>query len=54
MDDDVEVSPESILRTYNLLRIVNDEYAEAFVSGAMLNIEDTHNCEGRHRFHLHL
>ncbi len=41
MDDDVEVSPESILRTYNLLRIVNDEYAEAFVSGAMLNIEDT-------------
>lgn len=41
MDDDVEVSPESILRAYNLLRIVNDEYAEAFVSGAMLNIEDT-------------
>ena len=41
MDDDVEVSPESILRTYNLLRIVNDEYSEAFVSGAMLNIEDT-------------
>ncbi|MGO4923066.1 glycosyltransferase [Bifidobacterium choerinum] len=41
MDDDVEVSPESILRTYNLLRIVNDEYADAFVSGAMLNIEDT-------------
>lgn len=37
MDDDVAVSPESIRRTYNLLRIVNDEYAEAFVSGAMLN-----------------
>ena len=36
MDDDVLVSPESIKRTYNLLRIANDEYAEAFVSGAML------------------
>ena len=39
MDDDVAVSPESIKRTYNLLRIVNDKYAEAFVSGAMLNYE---------------
>lgn len=40
MDDDVEVAPESILRTYNLLRIVNDEYRNAFISGAMLNLED--------------
>lgn len=40
MDDDVHVSPESILRTYNLLRIVNDEYAEAFVSGAMMNDDE--------------
>lgn len=39
MDDDVAVSPESIKRTYNLLRIVNDAYAEAFVSGSMLNYE---------------
>ena len=39
MDDDVAVSPESIRRTYNLLRVLNDEYAEAFVSGAMLNYE---------------
>lgn len=39
MDDDVAVSPESIKRTYNLLRLVNDEYADAFVSGAMLNFE---------------
>lgn len=36
MDDDVLVSPESIKRTYNLLRIANDEYAKAFVSGSML------------------
>lgn len=40
MDDDVEVAPESILRTYHLLRIVNDEYKDAFISGAMLNLED--------------
>lgn len=39
MDDDVTISPESIRRTYNLLRIANDEYAQAFVSGAMLNRE---------------
>lgn len=40
MDDDVTISPESIIRTYNLLRIVNDEYREAFVSGAMMNMEE--------------
>ena len=40
MDDDVEVSPESIMRTYNLLTIVNDEYAGAFVSGAMMSYDE--------------
>lgn len=45
MDDDVEVSPESIRRTYNLLRIVNDEYRDAFVSGAMLNMEDVQDMK---------
>ncbi len=39
MDDDVAVSPESIKRTYNLLRILKDEYADAMISGAMLNYE---------------
>ena len=39
MDDDVEVSPESIKRTYNLLRIANEEYRDAFVSGAMLDYQ---------------
>lgn len=38
MDDDVVISPESILRTYNLLRIVNKDYSEAFVSGAMMKM----------------
>ncbi|MFC2373355.1 MAG: glycosyltransferase family 2 protein [Parascardovia denticolens] len=39
MDDDVAVSPESIKRTYNLLRILKPEYEEAMISGAMLNYE---------------
>ncbi len=40
MDDDVIISPESIVRTYNLLRIVNDEYKGAFVSGAMMKMDE--------------
>ena len=39
MDDDVAVSPESIKRTYNLLRILKPQYREAMISGAMLNYE---------------
>lgn len=39
MDDDVVVSPESFKRTYNLLRLAQGRYAEAFVNGAMLTIE---------------
>lgn len=38
MDDDVSVSPESIIRSYNLLRIVNDDYKDAFLSGAMMSL----------------
>lgn len=40
MDDDVLISPESIKRTFNLLSIVNDEYLEAFISGAMMNMDE--------------
>ena len=39
MDDDVQVLPEAIKRTYNVLCLVNDEYREALVSGAMLAFE---------------
>ncbi|MBE5897127.1 MAG: hypothetical protein E7281_05120 [Lachnospiraceae bacterium] len=39
MDDDVMIIPESIIRTYNLYRCVNDEWKDAFVSGAMLSYE---------------
>ncbi|MGJ4765223.1 hypothetical protein ACRYA1_11905, partial [Bifidobacterium longum LL6991] len=39
MDDVVAVSPESIKRTYNLLRLLKPEYTKAMISGAMLNYE---------------
>lgn len=39
MDDDVSVSTESIKRTYALLKIVNDRFKDALVSGAMLDID---------------
>lgn len=39
MDDDVNISAESILRTFALLRIVNEEYSEAFLSGAMMDLD---------------
>lgn len=39
MDDDVRILPESLRRTYALLSLRNDKYADAFVSGAMLNLE---------------
>lgn len=40
MDDDVLVLPESIRRTFNLLRLLKPEYREHFISGAMLYYED--------------
>ncbi|OUO87450.1 hypothetical protein B5F44_06570 [Gordonibacter urolithinfaciens] len=39
MDDDVRVSPESFKRTFNLLSLLKDEYAGAFLNGAMLSLE---------------
>lgn len=40
MDDDVRVLPESMRRTHSLLSLARDAYADAFVEGAMLNMED--------------
>ena len=40
MHGDVVVSSESIIPTFNLLSLVNDEYAEAFVSGAMMSMDE--------------
>lgn len=39
MDDDVLVLPESIRRTFNLLRLVKPEFRDNFISGAMLYYE---------------
>lgn len=39
MDDDVLVLPESIRRTYNLLKLIKEEFKDAFISGAMLYYE---------------
>ena len=39
MDDDVRIAPESIIRTFNLLSLVTDEYADAFINGAMLEMQ---------------
>ena len=38
MDDDVQISPESLIRTFNLLRLANDDWKDAFVEGAMLSM----------------
>lgn len=40
MDDDVLVSSESIIRTFNLCALANDEYKDAFISGAMMNMDE--------------
>ena len=40
MDDDVEVLPESFIRTFNLLSLLRDEYTDAFLSGAMMSLEE--------------
>lgn len=39
MDDDVQVLPESILRTYRLLQVLRPVYHRHFVGGAMLYYE---------------
>lgn len=39
MDDDVKLLPESLIRTYNLLRCLRPEYKDHFISGAMLYYE---------------
>lgn len=39
MDDDVLQIGESLFRTYYLLRVVKEEYAERFVSGAMFDYD---------------
>ena len=39
MDDDVRIFPESLIRTYNLLSLAKGSYKDAFINGAMLEME---------------
>lgn len=39
MDDDIQVLPESIKRTYRLLTLLKEEYKDAMISGAMMLYE---------------
>lgn len=39
MDDDVMIAPESLMRTYYLLRVVKEEYSRCFLSGAMFDYD---------------
>lgn len=39
MDDDVELSAESIIRTFALLSIVNDDHVKSILSGAMMRYD---------------
>lgn len=40
MDDDVMVMTESFIRCYNLLRLVKDDYIDAFIAGAMFSMQE--------------
>jgi GT2 family glycosyltransferase len=40
MDDDIIIEPQALVKTYNFLKIVKDEYKEAFIGGAMLRIDE--------------
>ncbi|MBQ6888486.1 MAG: glycosyltransferase family 2 protein [Lachnospiraceae bacterium] len=39
MDDDVEIEPEGILRTYRMLKILKGAYSKSFIGGAMLRLD---------------
>ena len=40
MDDDIIIEPESIYRTYMMLRCIKAEYRDAFIGGAMLRLDE--------------
>ncbi len=39
MDDDIRLNPDSIIRTYTMLRLLKPEYRDAFIGGHMLKID---------------
>jgi galactofuranosylgalactofuranosylrhamnosyl-N-acetylglucosaminyl-diphospho-decaprenol beta-1,5/1,6-galactofuranosyltransferase len=40
MDDDVRVEPESIARTLSFLKLLKPEFADAFIGGSMLRLDE--------------
>ncbi len=40
MDDDIRLEPETIERTYALLRLLKRKYEDAFIGGAMLRLDE--------------
>lgn len=40
MDDDIRIEPESIFRTFAILSCLKDTYADAFIGGAMLRLDN--------------
>lgn len=39
MDDDIVIEPEALYKTYRVLTMLKDEYADAFIGGAMLRLD---------------
>lgn len=39
MDDDIVIEPEALVRTWTMLSLLKDEYAGAFIGGAMLRLD---------------
>jgi len=39
MDDDIVIEPEALLKTYCILTLLKEEYADAFIGGAMLRLD---------------
>lgn len=39
MDDDIVIEPEALVKTWSVLTLLKDEYADAFVGGAMLRLD---------------
>ena len=39
MDDDIVIETESLFKTYRILTMLKDDYADAFIAGAMLRLD---------------
>lgn len=43
MDDDIVIEPEALVKTYQILTLLKDEYEDAFIGGAMLRLDKPGN-----------